>query len=617
MAPFPPPRARPFPTPKLRILQCATALFLGTLSWVPAEEPGGAPGTFRSEDLNLPSSDRKAIALALTAAASNFQDAPTVTPAFQERAIVLARRIDTHNPSVILAESLLDKGLDLRPVSPAVAGDGLAAALDSPGSLSGYLWRWAGQLLTSSSPSAADRAAGAYLADLAIAMDPSDSTKGIVLLRLAPDAPDPDWGLLAGSGGAPASPATTEPGDGAAPSEAMDTAPPELVGGGQLLRTHALVPLLILQARAQNLETVVGHVEASGYLRDTDTANSEGPAAEVGGSNAEIQALVGMALRRIHATDPKLVPPGLHANVSPNFLSRKHSRNEIALACATAAYGLLTPEVLDHRITFLARLNENLETMPVPEIANFVRYLPSDAAVGVVVVPAASAPEFADLVTTGELSLLLDTAVIGVQNLEEALELAPPTRPENFAKAAELFESVQGLAARMEPDEIVKNGTVQQRLREIVDLIPNHFSARFLLVAGLGRPPAQPLTFQGSRDAIGTAARLLLETGTRPDQGRDVSSFGQAACLAVIDRIRALRPQLDPATLGYADALGKYAASLRDLLGTSLDRRSPRANALRDEMVGHQVVMKAAAESMREEEVKRYGAACHRALPLF
>ncbi len=607
----------PFPPQFSRFREALVLAVAALQLWVNplpsgAQAPPDVSVAISPAALSLDSGERKMLALALTAAASNFPDAPVATPEFRRRALGLARLVDPTNPAAILAETLETKGMPLRTIDSARNDDLLPQHIASPATLSDFLWGWSGRLLTTPSAGAANASAGAYLADIAIALNPDDQVKGLALLRLAPAAANPSWEqLLAGESAGPAA------GPGTPPPPARDPPPPPAAPNRpeQLPRLVASTPVLSVEALGNRIRTRVSNLETRAIkINDTSLAEGSTPQLVINGAPSGIQPIIQAALGRITTAQPELVPTGIKIDISLHYIARNASRLEITLPCAIAAYAVFPQQPLDHRITFLGNMDENFRVLPVPETMNFVRYLPLDSAIDQVVISTASAAEVADLVLSGELELLLRTPILAAQNLEEALEFARSDHPADFAKATEIFASVQQAAADTDPATLLQYASVQERLREVVELVPNHYSARYLLLAGLGRFP-QSMTFPGSRAMLSSATNSVVgaNVGPRPSDADKANAL--EVCARVVEQLKRLRPKIDPATVAYSDALQAYTQAYYDLLGTSQARLSPRANALRETMTQANERLRAAIVALVAEEIKRFGAPCQLAMP--
>ncbi|MEM1444143.1 MAG: hypothetical protein AAGF67_17480, partial [Verrucomicrobiota bacterium] len=102
-------------------------------------------------------------------------------------------------------------------------------------------------------------------------------------------------------------------------------------------------------------------------------------------------------------------------------------------------------------------------------------------------VPEPAFPSVVDSITRSEeLELLFYSELLSFDSLENAFDLVTMTElPDALTKASEIFAEIKMVSTRMSLPELARNEKVQERLEEIITLVPNHFSAKAMLEFGL------------------------------------------------------------------------------------------------------------------------------------
>src|SRR5262249_24202500 len=101
--------------------------------------------------------------------------------------------------------------------------------------------------------------------------------------------------------------------------------------------------------------------------------------------------------------------------------------------------------------------------------------------------PADNYPQVVDAFVWEGPKLLTNIQVIGISNLTQAEAVARVDRDEKRAAALKLFGEVQAKLAKS-PDSVHYKECLD-KLSSIVDLAPNHYSAKLLLAVGQNKQP--------------------------------------------------------------------------------------------------------------------------------
>ena len=165
-----------------------------------------------------------------------------------------------------------------------------------------------------------------------------------------------------------------------------------------------------------------------------------------------------------------------------------------------------------------------------------------------------------DMYINEGISSLIAVQVFSLATFEEARAVAMSERSEEIQTAIDEFASVQKVLSRDE--KLVRNGKVLGKLKRIVQLAPNHQSARLLYLHGVGKGPSQ-LSLPGSLTAIEEAAGTF---GTIIEDGSfEVDSGHDDVLRDLVLDINRLRPKLDRRTRPYCDSYENFASFIKEI----------------------------------------------------
>lgn len=192
-----------------------------------------------------------------------------------------------------------------------------------------------------------------------------------------------------------------------------------------------------------------------------------------------------------------------------------------------------------------------------------------------VAIPTDNEKVIRDMLILEDGSTLADIQIIGIGTFEDALRIAKNESllEPDIREALETFREVQGVLIRPGGLAYIKNSKVQAKLREVIAVLPNHWSAKYLLLKGLGRVPEQ-LTLGGSLLAIDRNAAPLLHAIR--EGGFDIQdNLAKDSFAETISALIRVRPHLDTRTRPCADAIVDYSGYVRTAINNP--PRSPSA----------------------------------------
>ncbi len=272
---------------------------------------------------------------------------------------------------------------------------------------------------------------------------------------------------------------------------------------------------------------------------------------------------------------------GTGAAVEIGFAEKYSTKDgpSAAVACALLGESILTGVELDRDFAVTGDMNADGEVQPVGGVAGKIRgAINSD--LSIIAIPASSLNVLSDSAAMGDFETFRDIQIFSVSTFEEALAIAKAEdlRDAEMSESLRTFEEVQEVLSQDGGERWLANPHVHERLRKVISLTPNHQSATFLLLQGLGQAP-QSLSLSGSFLEIYKAVRPVreaLETGEIPEDTEGLSH-------SMFD-LRRIRPKLDPRTRGCADALEDFSSTIKQVGDTDLERATSRIPKLVEDL---------------------------------
>ena len=218
-----------------------------------------------------------------------------------------------------------------------------------------------------------------------------------------------------------------------------------------------------------------------------------------------------------------------------------------AVACALMAESVITGIKLDPSFAVTGDLTATGDIRPIGGVSGKVRGAKNKEC-DIVAIPKANIKSVHDIYVADGIEAIAATQIILVENLDDCLEIAKLEKSDKVAKAIEEFKMVQ-IAINNSPDN-AKHPKVIEKLKFILEAIPNHESARLVALHGSGRGPDK-LSLIGSLNTIQEGAAQLdsiLMNGTlgTPETNKLLSTN--------LFRLQKMRSAVDPRTKDYLDA---------------------------------------------------------------
>ncbi|NNE93973.1 MAG: hypothetical protein HKN23_20170 [Verrucomicrobiales bacterium] len=277
--------------------------------------------------------------------------------------------------------------------------------------------------------------------------------------------------------------------------------------------------------------------------------------------NQPVGPMMSGALKRVQKfLDDKHdgVPQGFLVEISFEEQYVPKDGPSAAIACTLLLESLISDIDLDPGFAVTGDMSAKGEVGPVGGIDGKIRGAAKRNCT-VIAIPAGNSGVVSDLLLLEGPSSLAKIQIFRIETFDQAqnLAFAAEARPEKLQEAITEFQQIQKALNRANGTTILKNQQVQAKLRKIVQLAPNHLSARLLLLKAVGREPRQ-LTLSGSLTAIDRAAAPLIRA-LRDDKFEAGSSLDNNEYRDAVSGLRRVRSQLDNRTHQCADAIIAYS----------------------------------------------------------
>ncbi len=248
-----------------------------------------------------------------------------------------------------------------------------------------------------------------------------------------------------------------------------------------------------------------------------------------------------------------------------------------AVACALLLESMIKDLELDDEFAVTGDMNADGTVQPVGGITGKLRGAAARDC-NVVAIPAQNARVISDMLIMEGPAPLTRIQIFSLKNFDQALALGVrhELRSEDIRSSIETFEEVRKLLIQPNGMRYLKNSHVQARLRECLELTPNHLSARHLLMASVGKTPKR-LSLSGSLEYVDRSAepllRVLRQGSFDKRGGLEEDEFADSA-----SALRRIRTKLDTRVVKICDSIVEYSEHLR----TYVNDRPTSYNGMND-----------------------------------
>lgn len=237
-----------------------------------------------------------------------------------------------------------------------------------------------------------------------------------------------------------------------------------------------------------------------------------------------------------------------------------------AVACALLLDSLITGDPISNQIAVTGDLNADGLVKVVGGIDGKIRGA-TRRECQVVGIPERNAKTILDLMMIEGVKPLVSIQIFSMATFDEAFDLSRPSdrQPENLREAIAEFSQIQEVLGKPDGENWLGNQFVVEKLRKVVDLAPNHLSARYLLLKAMGQEP-DTLSLEGSLTQITYAAEPLIRAVRQRRFDPDKSDLNEDLYADALYSLKRARPKLDQRTWRCADSIAEFATLMREFV---------------------------------------------------
>ncbi|NNE93972.1 MAG: hypothetical protein HKN23_20165 [Verrucomicrobiales bacterium] len=227
-----------------------------------------------------------------------------------------------------------------------------------------------------------------------------------------------------------------------------------------------------------------------------------------------------------------------------------------ALPCVNSLLAVLENRDLSKNIALAGDVNADGTIQPVHDIRERLLNLESDSSGSIIGIPSADTAALGDILLLHGPKVFVDHQVFGIKKLPDAVRLTKPEldRAENLNSAISKFEQVQSVLRKPGGMKLISNSHVLTRLREVVNLAPNHLSARMLGRWGTNRLPGR-LSLSASLEVAMSPLEPILDGNSLDDNStKELEPTALARLKRFNTRLDARLNALGNAVLAYSNA---------------------------------------------------------------
>lgn len=233
-----------------------------------------------------------------------------------------------------------------------------------------------------------------------------------------------------------------------------------------------------------------------------------------------------------------------------------------AVACALLLEAAVTGKKWDLTFAVTGDMNSDGSVQPIGGVQAKIRGA-TKGSCKLVGVPVKNEKSVADILVTDGPAPLVGITIFGIKTFEDALLLASTERPQALQNALTDFDNMRTVMMR-DPRQIVpllRTPQAAQRLQALLNVAPNCYSAKYLLLHLQGRAP-KVLSIGGSIEAAQGSAQSIV-SAIDHDVDTNMSNLKGDELGTSLNKLRRLRPLLDQRVWPYADNLVSFGEVIR------------------------------------------------------
>ena len=217
-----------------------------------------------------------------------------------------------------------------------------------------------------------------------------------------------------------------------------------------------------------------------------------------------------------------------------------------ALACAVLTEALSKKLSLEKDTALMGDVNADGTVQPVEDLRERLSS-ESRSLEKVIIVPKADQFAGNDILLLEGPRVFYKTQLFTVETLSEAVDLGTSRRKDKQKQAIALFTEIQNVLNKPGGAKFITNSHVRRRLQKVLQLAPNHLSAKQLALASQKKYPVR-LSLTASLELIFDAIEPIFKDSGEIDSYKKVDEEG----IKILSRYRS---RIDPALKKLTDAV--------------------------------------------------------------
>ena len=266
----------------------------------------------------------------------------------------------------------------------------------------------------------------------------------------------------------------------------------------------------------------------------------------------QMTAVLDDALRSVRVKYPKWAA----SRVELSFEDRTTPKDggSIGAAIGTLLLSMLNGFEIDSHVAMTGDLTADGKLRRIGGVAAKIRGATS-ANCKIVVLPAENYEQVADAMVFEGPELITGIQLIGAETVQEASAIACVERKEKLSQAIDEFASVAAILKKT--PERIHTKDIQTRLADVVELAPNHISAKLLLLQSQNKEPKK-LSPTASLYYTFLPVRTMLPSLFEPAQPGRSRNVTPLVIQQGLISLRKLRTRVDPKIYPMLDAMIEY-----------------------------------------------------------
>jgi hypothetical protein len=292
----------------------------------------------------------------------------------------------------------------------------------------------------------------------------------------------------------------------------------------------------------------------------------------------QMTAVLDDVLRNVRVTYPKWAASRVDLSFEDRYTPK--DGGSIGAAIGTLLLSMIQGFEIDSKVAMTGDVTADGKLRQIGGVAAKMRGATA-AGCDVMIVPAANYDQVVDAMVFEGPSLITDIQVIGAETLDDATAAARVDRNEKLSRALDDFGSLAQILKKS-PGRVHTKDT-QDKLNRVLELAPNHISAKLLLLLAQNKAP-QKLSATASLYYTFLPVQGMLPTLFEPAQSGKPQNVTPVVVQKGLVSLRKLRTRVDPKVFPLLESMIDYVQTLNAINSgsRSLDDLEPKRQRLLD-----------------------------------